>query len=213
MYVRKYTAEQRQRYAAAARAKQRAMKPEQKARAKVLKRLAWEKRRAANPEEYKRRQRKATKKYLENNIDKCRERCRRWVKNNKTKAAAGVQKWRTKNPKRFRELIKASEARHPERVKRQNATTNSRRQARLAGASGNHTPAEWLAVLDAHGHRCHWCGCKGTKLNPITKDHLVALSAGGTNCASNLVPACRKHNAKKHAKDPLVFARSLGLLL
>lgn len=88
-----------------------------------------------------------------------------------------------------------------------------RRRSRENGCSGSHTAVEWRYVLEAHGNRCAWCGVKGTNKTPLARDHYVALSKGGTNDAKNLVPACKSCNSKKHARDPIDFAQSLGLLL
>lgn len=81
------------------------------------------------------------------------------------------------------------------------------------GCGGRHTEAEWLEILARHGNRCIYCGIKGTKSRPLTRDHYKAIAAGGSNDARNLVPACESCNKRKHTKDPIVFAQSLGRLL
>lgn len=71
-----------------------------------------------------------------------------------------------------------------------------RRRAKLLGAAGSHTAAEWQAILKKHRGRCADCG-EGGKL---TKDHVVPLSQGGTNFAYNMQPLCLSCNSRKQAK-------------
>jgi 5-methylcytosine-specific restriction endonuclease McrA len=61
-------------------------------------------------------------------------------------------------------------------------------------APGGHTEAEWQARLQAYGARCAYCGRSDRAL---VKEHVIPLSAGGSNDISNLVPACQSCNARK----------------
>ena len=107
-----------------------------------------------------------------------------------------------------KERIREWGKKNPERRK---ATTQSykhrRRTVERAGMSG---PAleKWKK---AQVKVCYWCGskCDGS----FHVDHYVPLSKGGRHEESNLVIACRDCNYRKHAKDPLVFAREVGRLL
>jgi 5-methylcytosine-specific restriction endonuclease McrA len=52
---------------------------------------------------------------------------------------------------------------------------------------------------------CSYCGSPGTpKTNPLTIDHIIPLSRGGTNRRDNLTVACLRCNVSKH--DSLVVA-------
>ncbi len=42
------------------------------------------------------------------------------------------------------------------------------------------------------------CGTEGTKANPLSVDHIVPLTRGGTNQLENLQTLCRRHNSAKH---------------
>jgi 5-methylcytosine-specific restriction endonuclease McrA len=44
-------------------------------------------------------------------------------------------------------------------------------------------------------------------------DHKIALANGGTNDRSNIELLCPPCNLRKHAKDPIVWARENGRLL
>lgn len=81
------------------------------------------------------------------------------------------------------------------------ATVARRRELERAelerSATGSHTQAEWNAILGIYGGRCLRCGAKGVKL---TKDHVIPLSEGGSNSASNLQPLCGSCNSWKGAR-------------
>lgn len=117
--------------------------------------------------------------------------------------------WQIANPNAAKEILRRWKDANPERRKELGTLCAHRRRALLLKCEGSHTSKEWKDVLEAHGHRCHWCGAKGK----LTRDHYIPLTRGGTNFASNLVPACRPCNSRKTDRDPVEFARSLGLLL
>lgn len=54
---------------------------------------------------------------------------------------------------------------------------------------------QWQVVLEAHGHKCAYCGSGG----PLTVDHVTPLSRGGLHTVSNVVPACKPCNSSKKA--------------
>lgn len=73
---------------------------------------------------------------------------------------------------------------------------------RLAGhrrrqAEGRCTPDEWLALCSHYGNRC--LACNRDDL-PLTVDHIVPISKGGTNWPDNLQPLCWPCNQRKHVK-------------
>jgi len=73
---------------------------------------------------------------------------------------------------------------------------NHRRRSRIRNAPINDlTAAQWREIKAAYGYRCVYCGCKPKRL---TMDHITPLSRGGSNTASNIVPACKPCNDKKH---------------
>lgn len=68
------------------------------------------------------------------------------------------------------------------------------RRLRLAAARvrGNHTPAEWDAIVAETGGICVRCGYDHFKrgLQPC-KGYVIPLTYGGSNAADNLQPLCK----------------------
>jgi len=87
---------------------------------------------------------------------------------------------------------------------------NSKHKRRTITKQGDVTTQQ-LLELQSSAKVCYWCGVslKGKKVHI---DHYVPLSKGGEHTLSNLVVSCASCNLSKHAKDPLVFAHSVGKL-
>ncbi len=66
--------------------------------------------------------------------------------------------------------------------------------ARRKAAPGQHSEAQWQARLAEFRHLCAYCGAGHL---PLVREHVVPVSAGGTNDIANLVPACQPCNARK----------------
>ena len=118
------------------------------------------------------------------------------------------QRWKyRKNPAKFQEWEKQRRRMRPEHVraldnaeyqrnKERHLHRIYRRRAVTRGASGAHTLAEWVDVLLRYGGRCAYCGASGD----MTKDHIIPISRGGSDCIDNIVPACLSCNASKGPK-------------
>lgn len=76
-----------------------------------------------------------------------------------------------------------------------------RRRSRLKSA-GAFSAAEWRALLRFWRNRCVCCGITGekTKLGRLTPDHVIPLSAGGSNTIDNIQPLCMPCNKSKAVK-------------
>jgi len=58
-------------------------------------------------------------------------------------------------------------------------------------------------IYNRDGHYCRYCGAHQTELSErLALDHVIPRSQGGTDHASNLVPACRSCNSRKGARTP-----------
>jgi 5-methylcytosine-specific restriction endonuclease McrA len=87
----------------------------------------------------------------------------------------------------------------------------NRRRARKIEAEGCHTVADMKRLRIKQGNRCAYCRVhlgRGSHL-----DHIVSLSKGGSNWPRNLQWLCLSCNSRKHARDPIEFARAAGMLI
>ena len=80
-------------------------------------------------------------------------------------------------------------SKNPERM----AHLKARRYARERNAEGSHTFEQWTALKERHNNRCAYC----LEAKPLTKDHVIPLSEGGTDYIENIQPLCRNCNSKK----------------
>lgn len=113
--------------------------------------------------------------------------------NNREARLASIREWQNANP----DLVAAYK--------------NTNKSRRRASTSEGMTGAELLAWKAAQPKVCYWCSKPCPKKYHV--DHYSPLSKGGAHAAENLVIACSTCNLRKHAKDPLVFAREVGRLL
>lgn len=140
----------------------------------------------------------------------------RWRKANPEKAMAISRRvsarWRKANP----EKIKASDARqrkaNPEKHHELDRIASRLRRAQKRGSGCTHTAADLSEILKAQGNRCAYCRASLSKAKKHV-DHIVPLALGGSNARANLQYLCQPCNQSKHAKHPIAYARSLGLLL
>lgn len=67
---------------------------------------------------------------------------------------------------------------------------------RLA-CEGHYTVAEFKALCEMYGNVCLRCGDKNA---PLTPDHIIPWSLGGTNWITNIQPLCSRCNSQKNIK-------------
>lgn len=72
------------------------------------------------------------------------------------------------------------------------------RRARKKNAPGSFTHQQWLCLCDQFNNKC--IRCLRDDL-PLTRDHVVPLSRGGTNFISNIQPLCHSCNLAKGVSD------------
>jgi 5-methylcytosine-specific restriction endonuclease McrA len=139
------------------------------------------------------------------------------MKRNPDKAREGMRRWRLAHPEQHGENNRAYYLRHREErlahsaeYHREHPEVGRARwqnyRARKIAAAGSFTSAEWLALVEAHAGRCAYCGEAG----PLEADHRIPLSRGGKNTIDNILPACRKCNARKHKLTEAEFRARLA---
>ena len=127
------------------------------------------------------------RKWNEKNRGKVKEYSRNWGRRNKEQVLANGQKWREKNRERA------------------NAITQ-RRRAKKANLPSTLTPEQWTVIKKKFNNSCAYCGMtekehKEQFNEELHQDHFIPLSKGGEYTHNNMIPACRKCNLLKHAKD------------
>lgn len=133
----------------------------------------------AHPEDARRRGRAASKIYYQKNREAIRARA-------------------TEDRDYYRAYGAEWQRQHPER---RAAYTRAYRY-RKRGAAGSHTLQEWLEKVELLGGCCIYCGRDDV---PMTEDHKVPLSRGGSDDITNIVPACHSCNARKRARTAHEF--------
>lgn len=116
-------------------------------------------------------------------------------------------KYRATHPDFARTVAKRYRERHPakalENSRRWKANNRARVNQRLARRhalkrrnGGAYTPAEWQALCERYDNRCLACG----QQVPLTADHVIPVSAGGSSWIENIQPLCQPCNSKKGAQ-------------
>lgn len=113
-------------------------------------------------------------------------------------------------------LRQAEEMRQRTRDWRKNNPDKAReqwrnRKAAKRHAEGKHSADDVKMLATWQRHKCAWCAARIK--SGFHVDHIVPISKGGTNWPRNLQLLCAPCNQRKHARDPIVFARVEGRLL
>lgn len=142
-------------------------------------------------------------------LDQREARRRRWREKPETQAKEDVY---NKNYRRRDYVKDKNKARnieyrsHPENQEKARQKTiawrkanqeKARHQAKIKayrkkGAEGSHTLDQWLTLLSYFD-----CCPKCREDRILTRDHIIPLTAGGTNYIDNIQPLCRSCNSKK----------------
>lgn len=141
--------------------------------------------------------------YLRNK-DKYKKYHREWYLRHKSEQAQRTKAWRLVNKERQGEYKRRYQEKHPDRVRASAKKSREihgteythRRKARLRNNGGSFTPTEWKNLCEKYGYVCLCCGEK----KPLTIDHVIPLSVGGTNYISNIQPLCERCNKSKGVK-------------
>jgi 5-methylcytosine-specific restriction endonuclease McrA len=174
----------------------------------VRKHNEWQRQNKDKAKEYQKKHKESGKlqEWREKNKDK------RSAINKRFKESGKLEKWKDANPdklkansKKFRESGKSREyvrqrrEADPNFVKKLNEYCRVRRLRRKE-VGGSHTVAEWKALKDQYDHKCLCCG-KAEPEVELTRDHIIAITKGGTDDIENIQPLCRGCNAQKQTSQ------------
>jgi 5-methylcytosine-specific restriction endonuclease McrA len=101
----------------------------------------------------------------------------------------------------------------PQATRDKDAVRRARRRARKKNAGGSYTVGDIADIRRMQRDRCAEPTCRVKLQASGHRDHIVSLAQGGSNNRRNIQLLCAPCNQKKHAKDPLEWARRLGRLL
>lgn len=142
---------------------------------------------------------------------------REWRAENRDRVNAGkrARKWRPKAPRQWHKqnpvASKASAQRYYLRNKDKFAAKVRNRAAMKASAQGKHSAQDIRDLFKAQGGKCVYC--RTSLAAKYHVDHIIALSAGGSNDKANLQLLCVTCNLSKGAQHPIEFAQRHGMLL
>ncbi len=126
-----------------------------------------------------------------------RQKARRATESGRKAAADYEAKQRTKPG--FRARVNAWRKTLRGRLSQRLAQQKRRAQIKATYAL---TVAEWQNLLERCSYRCSYCGRSDV---PMTIDHIVPISKGGTHELANVTPACSSHNSSRGAKRLVDF--------
>lgn len=129
------------------------------------------------------------KAHYRKNKDRYIQKAQRFHQNNREKRLEQMAKWRKKNPRYASDWFKA----HPGYSRSKLHAYKARRR----GNGGVFSPEEWDALCELFENRCLSCG----EQKPLTRDHVIPVSKGGTNTIDNLQPLCLSCNCSKGDKE------------
>jgi 5-methylcytosine-specific restriction endonuclease McrA len=101
------------------------------------------------------------------------------------------RRWRREQPERYKAVQKRYYLSNRDAIQ----AANHRRRVQIR-TSGSYTAADWQAIKTTQQYRCLMCGRVEPDIR-LTVDHIVPVSAGGSNEASNIQGLCKPCNSRK----------------
>jgi 5-methylcytosine-specific restriction endonuclease McrA len=161
------------------------MTPEEK---REHKRLASQQWREDNREHHREYQRN----YRLEHQEECKARNDKWNDEHPEEVAGYKAKWNENNPGANNESSANWRRSHPEHK----SLLTHQRRARILGSGGVVTTKEWEDIKALYGPSCLRC----KEIKPLTMDHVIPISVGGSHIADNLQPLCLSCNSWKKDK-------------
>lgn len=156
----------------------------------------------ATHERNKERYLAAARRWKDNNRERNKAQKHFWYVSNSEMEKARATKWRAEHLERAkanaRRSLRRRRIENPDLEKEKARRAKSVRRARKAAATGKYTAAEWRALCDQYGNSC--IAPSSEHSGPLTPDHVIPLSRGGSNSIDNIQPLCWLCNSRKQAR-------------
>lgn len=138
---------------------------------------------------------KERRRRFQRKLDPAREQAywKRYYETYREKKREYLKVWKQRNPEKEREYARA----HYLTEKGREAIR--RAQLRRKNIAGFHSEKAWTELKIALFYACVMCLRQEPEVK-LTKDHIVPISAGGTDYIENIQPLCRSCNSRKGAK-------------
>jgi 5-methylcytosine-specific restriction endonuclease McrA len=157
-------------------------------------------------DEKREKQRLRMAKWRAENPERSKQNNQRWAKENPEKRKESVRKWREKNKERHVQYQKKYQSENLDifRIHAQN-----RRQKLREGRLSSDI---YKRLIILQRSKCACCKADLSKVKAHL-DHIVPLALGGEHLDSNIQLLCQPCNQQKHAKHPVEFMQSKGMLI
>jgi 5-methylcytosine-specific restriction endonuclease McrA len=127
-----------------------------------------------------------------NKKENARIRSARYYAAHPERAQGSSKRWRDKDRQHVNAVSIAYAKEHREKY-RVHCTV---RRTRKTAAGGAYTSEQWIALCDKYHHKCLCCN----ESKPLTADHVIPVSKGGTSWIENIQPLCLSCNCRKGEK-------------
>jgi 5-methylcytosine-specific restriction endonuclease McrA len=141
--------------------------------------------------------------YRSRRRQKERERYAANLEQSRAKGRAKASRYRATHPKPRRRVPMDRES----ALAAHALNEHKRRAIKRAATIEPISRAWWQALKIAYGSRCAYCGVKRQRLE---MDHIIPLARGGAHARDNIVPTCRRCNARKGVKPAPIFQPTLA---
>ena len=121
-----------------------------------------------------------------------RARSARYYAAHTQRAKDSSRRWRDKD----RKHINSVTSKYAKENREQYRSYCAARRTRKTEAGGYFTAEEWSNLCEFYGNRCLCCD----EERPLTADHVVPISKGGSSWISNIHPLCLSCNCSKGEK-------------
>ena len=161
----------------------------------------WARNKRSSDPKFRSKEAEKAKKYYWANVEERRAYATQYRKDHPRKVKAATAAWFANN-KEYRKKYKAEyREQHAAQIKAYRRANKERqivykanRKTRLTNAGGKFTVKQWRELCALYGSRCLCCSRK----KPLTVDHVIPVSKGGTSDIDNIQPLCGPCNSTKH---------------